>query len=305
MRKFKYIAVIGLILFSLEAAAQNQNSMRINEVMINNTNNMVDDFGKHNPWIELFNSSYGTVDLGGCFLTDDPDNLKKYIIPKGDVKTKVKPRQHIIFWADGERYHGTFHTNFVLEAGKEILFISSDGRTIIDRIRIPANIEENQSYARLHDGYGTDDGNTDGWHLTMQTSPCTFNSGVDSETKSMIMKKQDPYGWIMAVTAMSVVFLALIILYFIFKLTGKLSVRNANKKAAVAKKIENPKVLNREVSGETFAAIAASLHQYFTENEAHDEESYIVTMHHTDRSYSPWSSKIYGLRQLPEIKNKK
>ena len=40
------------------------------------------------------------------------------------------------------------------------------------------------------------------------------------------------------------------------------------------------------------------------ENDTHDEESFIVTLNHTDRTYSPWSSKIYSLRQLPQINRK-
>ena len=56
------------------------------------------------------------------------------------------------------------------------------------------------------------------------------------------------------------------------------------------------------VSGETFAAISMAFHLYSEENEAHDEESFVVTLNHTDRTYSPWSSKIYGLRETPQIK---
>ena len=68
--------------------------MRLNELLIHNETNFEDDFGFHNGWFELFNTSYGTVDIGGCFLTNDPNDLKKYIIPKGDVLTQIKPRQH-------------------------------------------------------------------------------------------------------------------------------------------------------------------------------------------------------------------
>ena len=59
-------------------------------------------------WIELFNSSYGTVDLGGCYLTDDQADLKKYPIPEVTLAA-IKPRQHVIFWADNQPYRGTFH----------------------------------------------------------------------------------------------------------------------------------------------------------------------------------------------------
>ena len=54
-------------------------------------------------------------------------------------------------------------------------------------------------------------------------------------------------------------------------------------------------------SGEACAAIAAALHQYF--NDRHDIEDHVLTMRKLKRAYSPWSSKLYGLRQMPERNN--
>ena len=49
--------------------------------------------------------------------------------------------------------------------------------------------------------------------------------------------------------------------------------------------------------GEVYAAIAMAIHE-ITESE-HDEENTILTIKNVDRSYSPWSSKIYTLREIP------
>ncbi|MDD2293269.1 MAG: OadG family transporter subunit [Bacteroidales bacterium] len=307
MKNLKYILVLGCLFVALTATAQSQSSMRLNEILLHNTTDFQDDFGQHNAWIELFNESYGTVDIGGCYLTNDPNNLKKYIIPKGDVITKIKPRQHTLFWADNNPYHGTFHTNFTIEAGQEILFVSSDGRTVVDRIVVP-EMGENESFGRLKDGEGAIDGSQQGWHITNWTSPSTNNSGVDEESKSEKMRETDPYGWILSITAMSVVFLALIILAMLFKLTGRISIKNANKKTAKTVSITGKEIQidATDIAGETYAAIAMALHLYNEQNSSHDEESLVVTMAHTDRSYSPWSSKIYTLRQTPIVnKNKK
>ena len=64
---------------------------------------------KRHGWIELFNTSAGTVNIAGCYLTDDKNNPMKYPIPKGDVLTQIQPRQHTLFWADGQPGRGTFH----------------------------------------------------------------------------------------------------------------------------------------------------------------------------------------------------
>lgn len=43
------------------------------------------------------------------------------------------------------------------------------------------------------------------------------------------------------------------------------------------------------------AAIAMAMHLYFN---AHDEEPHIITIEEVERRYSPWSSKIYSMRNL-------
>lgn len=301
----KKIIIISVSLFlAMSLSAQNQADMYLNELLVTNTADYQDDFGQQNAWFELFNSSYGTVDIGGCFLTNDRNNPKKYIIPKGDVLTKIKPRQHVLFWADNQPFHGTFHVNFTLAESDSIFFVASDGRTVIDCIAVPKNLSENVSFGRLDDGKGTKDGKGTGWAVMERTSPSTNNSGVDGKTKSQIMAETDPYGGIMALIAMSTVFMALIVLCFLFKGVAKISMNSQDKKSKATKKsasVEAKTVSVTEASAESFAAIAMALHLFNEENQAHDDESFVVTQVHTDRTYSPWSSKIYTLRQTPQI----
>ena len=49
-------------------------------------------------------------------------------------------------------------------------------------------------------------------------------------------------------------------------------------------------------SGEEIAAIVMALHEHLN---AHDQENTILTINKVKKAYSPWSSKIYGLRELP------
>ncbi|MDE5712119.1 MAG: lamin tail domain-containing protein, partial [Muribaculaceae bacterium] len=52
-------------------------------------------------------------------------------------------------------------------------------------------------------------------------------------------------------------------------------------------------------SGEAIAAIAAALAEHF--GEGHDIEDTILTIRRMKRAYSPWNSKIYNLRVMPEL----
>ena len=54
---------------------------------------------------------------------------------------------------------------------------------------------------------------------------------------------------------------------------------------------------NNEMSDEAAAAIALAIHMY--KREMHDIESLTITLKKVSRIYSPWSSKIYTLRQNP------
>ena len=299
-----FLAIAGLTL-CLTAGAQSQDAMRLNEYLVVNTDDFQDDFGQHSAWIELFNSSYGTVDIAGCFLSDDPANLKKYAIPGGDLMTKIKPRQHVLFWADGKPYRGTFHVSFDLENAKEIIFTKGDGKTIIDRIPVRHDLGENTAFGRTEDGIGSTDGSSLGWAVMERTSPSTNNTLVDKAAKPDRMKEIDPYGWILALTAMSVVFLALILLYFIFKAIGNANIKAGKKRSAASAGTDVKESAYGEVPGEVYAAIATAMHLYQQDDENHDEESFVVTLHHTDRTYSPWSSKIYTLRQTPQVNKRR
>ena len=52
-----------------------------------------------------------------------------------------------------------------------------------------------------------------------------------------------------------------------------------------------------EAPGEVFAAISLALHEH---NDMHDLEDTVLTITRVKRSYSPWSSKIYTLRETPK-----
>ena len=285
------VLLLFILLVSFGAQAQRATSMRINEVLVINEDNFVDDYGKRHGWIELFNTSAGTVNIAGCFLTDDKNNPKKYPIPKGDVLTQIPPHQHTLFWADGEPNRGTFHVNFTLDPSKEnyIALYDADGKSLIDEITIPAAQKPDVSYGRIIDG-------KEEWAQLTKVTPSTNNLTLDSNEKIENFKTNDSLGIGMTITAMAVVFLGLLLLFLIFKQVGKAAIaaskRNAQKAGAPVN-VTTPD----EVSGEVFAAIATALYEMSDDN--HDIEHTVLTIRKVRRAYSPWSSKIYSLRETP------
>lgn len=106
----------------------------------------------------------------------------------------------------------------------------------------------------------------------------------------------DPYGVGMAIIGISVVFAALFFLYLIFLNLAKILQINVNRslrKEGKSSEIQE----NPAISSEVNAAIALAI--YMLNAEAHDKESEVLTINKISRTYSPWSSKIYGLRQYP------
>lgn len=121
--------------------------------------------------------------------------------------------------------------------------------------------------------------------------------------------QHDPHGFIMAMLGMGIVFIILILLYVIFSNTPKLFTQSFRDKMKNAFRKKKPVEVSAaeetspaetdtvvDLTGEVNAAIAAAIHLY--RSELHDFEDTVLTMKKVSKTYSPWSSKIYGLRNL-------
>jgi hypothetical protein len=90
--------------------------------------------------------------------------------------------------------------------------------------------------------------------------------------------------------------LSVIIIYFIKSVLhpwiGKFR-SERNEKRAIQKKLQQRSEISDK---DNEAAIAMALYLYF--NEMHDEESDIITVKRVSKTYSPWSSKLYSMRNL-------
>lgn len=301
-----FLSLLLLVGFTSCTETKSNSKLVINEVLVDNQNNLQDDYGVHSGWIEIFNKAYSTADLAGCLLkvSSEPGDTATYFIPKGDVLTSIKPRQHTLFWADGNPRRGTFHTNFVLsKTNANWIGLYDSGKKLLDEVTVPAGIlNGDQSYARVGDASA--EWEVKGASADKYVTPSTNNQTIESNPKMDKFEQHDPIGIGMAISAMSVVFLGLILLYICFKLVGKAAIKLRKRNAMIAHNITDKQEAKEkglgEAPGEVIAAISMALHE--AQGADHDVEETILTISRVKRSYSPWSSKIYTLRETPHKK---
>ncbi len=300
---------IASLLFLTAAAtaaiAQQTTDLRIAEVLVDNETGLVDDYGQRNGWIEVFNNSNGTVKFAGCYLSDDKNNLKKYHIPTQDAKASVGPRQTVVFYASGDASQGTFYTNFKLRKGTTVYLVSNDGRTIVDQIDIPSDLQADKSVKKIPVGVKEQDFKVEN---NSNPTPGSYNGDLEAKTKSQIMHEKDPWGLVLALISILTVFIALLCLAFIFGWFGNMNKRAAEPKQPKQKKVKagkdgmTPEVaaaismaLSQEYGMEVYAAIALALDACL--GGVHDEESFVITINPTPGSQ--WNGKTQNFRRSP------
>ena len=299
MKKFHLGILLSLFSFvgltSCGGSESEDSKVMLNEVLTLNKSNFQDDYGVHNAWIEVFNKSFGTVDVAGYKLAvcSESNDTIFYIVPKGDVLTKIKPRQHALFWADGMPNRGTFHITCTLDTTRtNWVGLYDNGGKLIDQVKVPV-LKADNSYARL------DDANKEwvikgGNEANSYVTPSTNNMTIEKNSKQEKFAESDASGVGMAITAMSVVFSGLIILYIMFRLLGLLmqSKKSTESPKVEAKTENNPAAKTGDKDGEIYAAIAMALQEEL--GNVHDDESGILTI---ARNISEWNAKHQMLRK--------
>jgi hypothetical protein len=141
----------------------------INEIMSSNATTKGDASGEYADWIELYNATLDTIDLGGYGLSDNYSEPYKWIFPS----ITVAPAGHLLVWASGKDSTdagGELHTNFKIKAeGEELLLTHPDGTRIQDLS--PVSIATDVSYGRYPEA-GPE------WYLFDNPTPGSRNSSV-------------------------------------------------------------------------------------------------------------------------------
>ncbi len=162
--KFVFISLTILVMGFLYPNLFGQNLV-INEVMSKNNSTIQDIDGEFPDWIEIYNGSNQTINLGGYSLSDNIDELSKWIFPS----INLEPDSFLLVFASGKNYFGQeLHSNFAISAMGESVFLANASMTLIDFIgEVP--LVGDQSYGRIVDG-----GNQ--WTAFVNSSPGISNS---------------------------------------------------------------------------------------------------------------------------------
>lgn len=142
---------LSILVFGLPQKALSQ--IVINEYSCSNFETFQDNFQQYEDWLELYNTSSASVDLGGYYLSDNVDVPKKWEIPAGTV---IPGNGFLKFWLSGrDTVSGeSFHTNFKLTQTKaipEMVLVSNPSGTILDQQQLSITQKEH-SNGRITDG---------------------------------------------------------------------------------------------------------------------------------------------------------
>lgn len=135
---------------------------------------------------------------------------------------------------------------------------------------------------------------------TVQASEMTRKALQAEKAKNAA--ENDRFGGAITIIAMCIVLSALIILSILFLCFGKIStaIMSNKKRKAHGVTAETSEDHHDELdSGEVIAAIGMALAEHF--GQGHDMEDTILTIRRMRKAYSPWNSKIYNMRQTPEV----
>jgi hypothetical protein len=109
-------------------------------------------------------------------------------------------------------------------------------------------------------------------------------SAIDKSTVFIVLIVQ-----LILIVTLFLLYRLYLYLSHVFKL-----IKNTEKNPLLLKK--KSRATETEIDGKEIAAISVAIYLYL--NDMHDEESNVITIRRVSKTYSPWSSKIYNMRNL-------
>lgn len=136
-----------LLLINLGCFGQS-NSIRFNEVVTSNTTGISDRNGDRWDWVELYNPTDRTIKLKGYAISDDKEEIEKFVLPN----CRIKANGFLVIYCSKSKGRKELHANFKLKASGEWLWLSNQDGEIIDSVPALWN-EKNYAISRKESGY--------------------------------------------------------------------------------------------------------------------------------------------------------
>jgi large repetitive protein len=126
----------------------------VNEFMASNASTITDATGAFPDWIELYNPGTEAVDLEGWTLSDNLENLDKYVFP---ASSSIDAGGYLLVWADGDEDQEGNHTSWNLDKDGEQIGLAASaeyGSVLVDALEYESQATD-ISMARMPDGSST------------------------------------------------------------------------------------------------------------------------------------------------------
>ena len=127
--------------------------VRINEVSGSNSIH-INEYGKKNDWVELYNTTDEEIDVEGMYLSDNADKPTKYQITKGATRanTKIPAHGYLLVWCDKlETTDQGLHASFKVSGEGGSVLLSAADRSWTDKLVYGAH-DGNTTVGRYPDG---------------------------------------------------------------------------------------------------------------------------------------------------------
>lgn len=177
----KISLIFAIAFISITAYSQ----VIINEYSTSNLTGYLDNYGSTEDWIELYNPSGSSINIGGYYLSDKSSNPTKWQIPAG---TTINANGYKVFWCSGrdESSGSSYHTNFKLKQTKstpEHVVLSDASGTIINDFELQKTQLEH-SMGRSPSGSST-------WKIFSNPTKGSANNGTSytAYAEASIMSK--------------------------------------------------------------------------------------------------------------------
>lgn len=321
MNKLRLLLGAALIVSSTaNVLGQGARNIVISEVLTNNTQSIVDEFGHREAWIELENTSFTTYNVRGMYITTDrsvldkslsaPERISRMsIIPSGDDRTAMGARKHLILFCNSNPQQGKLHLSVEVPISEPvwIALYNGNGVELIDSVSVPA-LSADESWARGGKAWSVKSAGN--------VTPGIENFIKADETKVEKFKREDPHGFAMAIMAMGIVFSCLALLWIFFTIFGNVmrkieSSKNKQPIKPITKTVEKTAELGHKTSNilqdglekkgidkEVYlAVIGMALKQY--EDDVHDVESGVITIMSKD---TDWDDEYSQMTHFHEAK---